>query len=569
MNWDQLKAVLELRWQLTRNQWSRSKSGLRGAFAGIIVLAGCFLAAIAFLAGFFGGSFALRNAPASAVMLVWFLITGGFLMFWFFGLLGELQRSEAIDLQRLMHLPVRLGQIFVFNYLASHLAVSIVLALPAMVGLGIGLALVRGPRFLLLLPLAVSMILMVSAWTYCLRGWLAALMINPRRRRTILTLATMAIVALAQLPNLYFNVFGGRHALHRRGEMPFSSLLVAQKFIPPFWGSLSARSLVEGDVVPTLLATAGFLGLTAMGLRRAYSSTVRFYHGVDRAKKSGRVLAPAPSSASISTSRPSRFMERKLPGISEEASAVALASWRAMLRAPEIKMAWGMSFVVTVIVGVSIAVRSHTHLPAAAKPFLMPGLITFSLLTLTQFLSNQFGFDRDGFQTYVLSPLSRRALILGRNLAVVPIVALSSLVWLLLISVFLGLPVLTFTAALFQIATMTFLGAIAGTFISIYLPFRIRAASLKPTKISGARGLLLVVCQLLFPLLMFPVILGPLAELLLHSAEIAPTWPINLIYSVLLAGFAFLLYRLLLPGFARSFQHRETKILETLTSEVE
>jgi ABC-2 type transport system ATP-binding protein len=33
----------------------------------------------------------------------------------------RLQRSESIDLQRLMHLPVALGQIFVINYAASHL----------------------------------------------------------------------------------------------------------------------------------------------------------------------------------------------------------------------------------------------------------------------------------------------------------------------------------------------------------------------------------------------------------------------------------------------------------------
>ena len=46
---------------------------------------------------------------------------------WLIGLIAELQRSETIDLQRLMHLPVGLGQIFVINYVASHLALSIIL----------------------------------------------------------------------------------------------------------------------------------------------------------------------------------------------------------------------------------------------------------------------------------------------------------------------------------------------------------------------------------------------------------------------------------------------------------
>ena len=68
-------------------------------------------------------------------------------------MLSELQRSETIDLQRLMHLPVALGQMFVINYVASLLALSIILMVPAMTGLALGLTFSRGPAMLLLLPL--------------------------------------------------------------------------------------------------------------------------------------------------------------------------------------------------------------------------------------------------------------------------------------------------------------------------------------------------------------------------------------------------------------------------------
>ena len=37
----------------------------------------------------------------------------------------------------------------------------------------------------LLLPLVLGFVFMVTAWTYCVRGWLAALMVNKRRRRAI------------------------------------------------------------------------------------------------------------------------------------------------------------------------------------------------------------------------------------------------------------------------------------------------------------------------------------------------------------------------------------------------
>ncbi len=93
-----------------------------------------------------------------------------------------------------MHLPVQLGQIFVINYAASHLALSIVVLVPAMIGLAIGLAISRGAAMLLLVPLSLGMVFMITAWTYCLRGWLATLMSNPRRRRAVIMGVTAVFV---------------------------------------------------------------------------------------------------------------------------------------------------------------------------------------------------------------------------------------------------------------------------------------------------------------------------------------------------------------------------------------
>lgn len=205
MNWDQLKTILWLRWRLTRNQWTRSKG--TAAIAAIIAGGVCVLGGASFLGALLGGLMGLAEAKPVVVWAVWLGVTVAFLFFWMIGLLSEIQRSESIDLQRLLHLPVGLGQIFVINYLASHLAVSIIIFLPAMMGLVLGLAISRGPAMLLLAPLALGMVCMISAWTYCLRGWLAILMSNPRRRRNVTMVIVLAFVLLGQGPNLYFNVF--------------------------------------------------------------------------------------------------------------------------------------------------------------------------------------------------------------------------------------------------------------------------------------------------------------------------------------------------------------------------
>jgi ABC-2 type transport system permease protein len=564
VNLEQLKAVLQLRWQLTRNQWSRSRHGVRGAVAIIILLGACFLGALCFLGAFLGAAYGMGAARSESVMLVWFFFTGGFLIFWTLGLLTELQRSEAIDLQRLMHLPVKLGQIFFINYVASHFVLGLIIAVPAVFGLSAGMAIARGPIMLLMLPLSLAMITMITAWTYCLRGWLTALMTNPRRRRSIIAALTFAFVVIAQLPNLYFNVFSRPGSAHR-DVLPFTKILAVQKFLPPFWVSLGAKSLADGRLLPAMLGTLGCLSIGALGLRRAYGSTLKFYHGEASARSSAAIHRP--QEAKIIAPDANRFLESRLPGVPDEASAVALASFRSMLRAPEIKMAWGMSLAVPFIVGASIVFRSRMRLPDSFKPLLPPMVIGFSFFTLVQFLSNQFGFDREGFQTYVLSPMNRRALVFGKNLAAFPVMFCSGLFWLILSCVFIGLPALTAVAVVFQIVSMAMIAAVFGNLISMYLPYRVRAASLKPTKLSGGRGIVVVLAQLFFPFLMIPVFIAPGAELLFRLNETA--FPINLTLSFLIATAATGVYFWSLPSYGQLLQQREIRILETLTAEVE
>jgi ABC-2 type transport system permease protein len=140
MNREQLKTILWLRWRLMCNQWRRT--GGLGAVITIFIGAGAvMLGTVSFTGGLLGAIFGLgKEASPQIIMFVWLGVTGVFLFLWMIGLLTELQRSETIDLQKLMHLPVALGQMFGINYLVSHFALSIVLVLPAIFGLGIGLA---------------------------------------------------------------------------------------------------------------------------------------------------------------------------------------------------------------------------------------------------------------------------------------------------------------------------------------------------------------------------------------------------------------------------------------------
>lgn len=584
MNWEQLKTILWLRWRLMVNQ-ARRGAGVLGAIIAVMIgMSALGLAVASFVGGLCGGIFGLAKQPPMVIMLVWLVVTLVFLFFWMIGLLTELQRSETIDLQKLMHLPVALGQMFAINYLVSHFAVSIVVVVPGMIGLGLGLALARSPLMILLVPLALSMVFMVTAWTYCLRGWLATMMSNPRRRRTVIMCITLTFIVVAQGPNLYFNVLqrgrftapantqNGRQQRQERNadfEKFGWNAIACQGFVPPFWMSVGAQNLAEGNPLPALLGTLGCAGLAALGLRRAYRGTVRFYQGDTGGKAAVKISGGERKISQPRDKNKTDFLERSIPFAPEQSAALALATLRSLLRAPEVKMAWATSFVVTMIFGLMFLTRATSKMPAVVVPFIATGSVVFPVFFLAQFFGNQFGFDRDGFRALMLSPADRRLILLGKNLAALPVGLVFGGLLIALISFRLHPPLLTVLATLLQFGSILLMASVAGNLLSIFVPYRIQPGSMKPTKMPFLAMLVLIVGQMFFPVAMLPVFAGPLLELLWHKMNWPDFVPVNLICSALLMVVMIFVYWQTLAPLGRVLQKREPKILAVISVEVE
>jgi ABC-2 type transport system permease protein len=439
---------------------------------------------------------------------------------------------------------------------------------------------------LLLAPLALGMVFMISAWTYCLRGWLATLMSNPRRRRNVTVAIALGFILLVQAPNFYFNIgprlsgsspgaaFG--QAQRQLGaskttlQQRLDQLKSAQKFIPPLWLPVCAQALAEGHALPALLGTAGCCAIGTLGLRRAYRGTLRFYRGESGGKFTAQIK---PKASAAAATRPataaSRFLELRVPGVPEQAAALALATFRSYLRAPEVKIAWATSIIVTVIAGGPLLLRTALKVPEWAKPFIATGAVVFSVFLLVQFFSNQFGFDRDGFRALILSPADRKLILLGKNLASLPVGAAFGLMLLILISMRLHFSPMLQVAALLQLAALLLLAGLAGNVLSILVPYRIQPGSMKPTKMPGLAMFMVVICQMFFPLAMAPVFVPALAEFLWRKAGWPNAVPVNLIASVALAALMALAYCQSLGPLGRLLQRRETKILGVVTVEVE
>ena len=293
-----------------------------------------------------------------------------------------------------------------------------------------------------------------------------------------------------------------------------------------------ARALAEGNPLPALLGTLGCAGIAALGLRQAYRGTVRFYLGEIRRQSGGKnqTRRRLRKNGPRARQRPQRaFLNGVCPGVPEQSAALALATLRSLLRAPEVKMAWATSFIVTIIIGATFLLRATANMPDSVKPFAATGSVVFPVFFLAQFLANQFGFDRDGFRALMLSPADRRLILLGKNLAVLPLAAAYGALLIALVTARLHLSPLTVLATLFQLASVLLMAGIAGNLLSMLVPYRIQPGSMKPTKMPGLAMVVLMFCQMTFPAAMLPVFAGPLLEWLWRWYDLPAIVPVNLI----------------------------------------
>jgi ABC-2 type transport system permease protein len=585
MNWSQLRTIIWLRWRLSRNQFARA--GILSVVLGIIGFIACVIISVGSgIGGVMGGALGLSKASPLMTLFVWDIIIGAFLLFWLVGVISEIQRAESIDIPRLLHLPVSLKGVFVMNYLASLVTFSIIIFIPGVLGLCVGLLWGKGLGMILLVPLVLSFIFMITAWTYCLRGWLVAVMVNPRRRRNVILIATMTVVLLGQLPNLYFNVYL-RHVrkvtpaatnahgdpatpgesvdnvLYKNGVFS-PAVVAAHNYVPILWLPKGAMALTAGNAWPAVWGSLGALLLGVAGLARAYRSTLRFYRGYSKD-------APAKPRAATPVSAPSKgsFLEKQVPFVPEEVATLFLAFFRSLSRATEIKMLFFANFVVVIMAAAGVFSSLFKSSNDTFRIFMATGAVGFTFFGMIQVLFNQFGYDREAFRALVLLPVPRRHILLAKNLSFAPPIGLLGLSLLVVLAVLAHLPLLILLAACLQLVTMFLFISIAANFSSILVPYRVASGSMKAARPPAKTFILIFVTQLLFPVLVFPIFIPPLLGLLCEKMGWLSAAPVDALLSLLLLAMAVLLYRISLDSLGRFLEKREQKILLVVSHEAE
>ncbi|HEX3149379.1 MAG TPA: hypothetical protein VHR66_14995 [Gemmataceae bacterium] len=612
MNREHLSAFIWLRWRLRVNQIR--KAGTLNAVVMAIVGVSAIVAAVGLLiAGFVVGLLVMPHAPPHAHLWTWDGIVIVFWFWWMIGLMTDLQRNEALALDKFLHLPVSISGAFLVNYISSLFSLTLTVFVPGMIGLVIGMAISIGPIMLLVLPVMAAFFFALTAITYQFQGWLASMMTNPRKRRTVIVCVTLGFIVVAQAPNL-INIFrpwekfgeANTRRMERHNQLNQENLekkLTPEEYsqrvkevndqyqaeqeasgretldhavsttrlinliLPPGWFPLAATELVNGSVWPALLATLGLGLIGTVSLWRAYRTTLKLYTGAYTATKHKSAQTPAPA-VPIDPNRV-LFLERTLPRVSEQASAVAFAVFRSLLRAPEAKFVLIAPIIMLVVFG-GIFVSNQVTPPAGLRPLIAyAAALGVLFISGVQLIGNQFGYDRAGFRAYVLSPLPRREILIGKNLAMAPVALGMAVFSLLIIGIGFPMRIDHYPAVLAQLLTSYLIFCLLANVLSMLAPMPMAAGSMQASNVKAVPVLLQFVFMTIFPFALAPVLIPYGLEVLLAETEVIRGVPISLVLSLGMLALVAFIYRKAIGWEGDMLAAREQKILDVVVSKLE
>jgi hypothetical protein len=175
---------------------------------------------------------------------------------------------------------------------------------------------------------------------------------------------------------------------------------------------------------------------------------------------------PAPTDKRARNGR--LWIEKTLPFVDDETAAMAMASLLTYLRQPNIYM----MLIMPLFFGILFLFGFAQSASKNAGP-LAPALVTiWPVFNFGLILLNLFGIDREGFRTLVLLPTDRQKFLLGKNLALMPLVVGVSLIFVVIGSIMAHFSLLVFLLSLLQVIQLYLLYCIAGNFTSLYFPYR-------------------------------------------------------------------------------------------------
>jgi hypothetical protein len=338
-----------------------------------------------------------------------------------------------------------------------------------------------------------------------------------------------------------------------------AAYLEGTRWTPPGAAAYAlARGLFAGDagaLAVSLLTLAAYAAACVLLAYRVARRTALGVGGGGAKRRAAEETQAAAAGAGVGEA----YAGWRLPFASPQFSALFEKEVRYALRNAQLRVIALMAVGLTVVLRMGPAGARSSRMWGTFTPYAEGAGAVFSVIYICMLVSpistNLFGYDGAGMRAVVLSPVSRRTVLLAKNAAV----ALISLL-LVTVGVFAGGLILgdltptTLLFALLSYVTTAALFAPVGNWLSLQFPKRVEFG--KRMNRSGVAGLLLVP-------IFFLLLLPPAASII--AAHFAGR---HLVKYVILAAFALvsaLFYALMLPLQGRWLERRELEVLEAVT----
>ncbi|HSK65187.1 MAG TPA: hypothetical protein VK893_15140 [Pyrinomonadaceae bacterium] len=560
----QLLTLIWLKWRLLRNSLRSSKAVINKAASILgMLLASIFSLALALILGLVAYfvsqpdelreifSRSSREIPIAATSEFIFFSILGFLYLMWATLPLSIGGGKQFEVGKMLVYPISLRKLFAVDFVSELTTLHSVIAVPAIIALGVGVGLGTGnlaPALLAVVPIAL--------FGVALSKWLSTIMGSLLRRKRA---RGETIVALIGAVAGFGGALAGQIAplLFRHAESVRSL-----RWTPP---GAAAALLISVGPDDQLAYGVAFLTLAAYSvvlIAGTYLIARRAALGLEGRRKRRAATeqrAELPGDVGVGG--------WDLPLLPPDLSAVVEKELRYAMRNAQMRMLAIMPLVLIVIRLLnSQRMESSGSGPSAAHEFftygsglMATGGVLYVFLVLTGLSCNAFAFEEGGMRTLILSPVDRRKILLGKNIAMTLIAIVFTAVLLLLNTIVfqdMTAPDLLFISFCFVIFAA--LISTIGNWLSMRFPKRMIFG--KRMNVSGVAGLMLIP---IIVVLGIPPLLATLAGYLTRTL-----W----IEYVALAAMALVslgIYAVFLNFHARMLAQREIEILESVREPID
>jgi ABC-2 type transport system permease protein len=478
---------------------------------GLVVLGGLFALGLAIGFGIMVHVLAQGGDPQN--IRIGFLIC--FYTFFFFGIVlplvgGAMDRS--FDAAPFLIFPISRLRLFGITLTATLGSPHHLVYLPALVAVLIVGVLFSGVSIVAGVLLVLLVFLTYLAWSNFFSLMLVSMM-RGRRAREIFAILALGLVILVSLtPSL---LEGDSESIRKaipRLTAALKTVMSLSRGLPPSLAADGLTALHETDS-----ALSGILGLLAWngaGILLGYFVFSRYYLGdrqiriAGRKRKKARVISPGRSGGLFS------FDHRLFSALPRQVCAIAAKDLHYMLRS--VVGRFNLFIVPIFVLILVLVVREIIKEPVLGidpERALLFGMLFYALLFSSNFVNNTFAWEGEGIKAYFMSPVTLKAVLFGKNLAVWIYNGLLFSLLMLCWSAGMGLPdPSTFLSALLMYSGAILIFTGFGNFLSILFPVRRDMSKINsspsPIAVLASFATLAATVLLIGPFLSVPLLLG-------------------------------------------------------------